>query len=529
MNIAESYDAIPYASTPITETDPDRLAIIGRLFGLNTASPAACRVLELGCASGGNVIPLACRHPQSQYLGIEISAGQVAEGQRLIDQLELSNITLRQGDILELDGAALGTFDYVLCHGVFSWVPRPVQEQILKLSRQVLAPQGIAYISYNTLPGWRMRGALRDLLHQATRDITDPAAKLTQAQRTLTAYLDASQELSDPATQLLRQQSLRALSAHPSYLYHEYLEPLNDPWLLSDFVAAAAAQGLAYLADCELSGLFPSTMGERIAAALEVITDPIAQEQQVDFLRHRAFRQSLLCHPLALPQREMDLEIFEKLRFYADLTPPAKVDFKRPKAQTFKRADGESLDIQHPLTKAAMLVLAEHYPQALRYPELQEAASHRVMHAGGQAHALAFEHLFGELFSLYLRQAVGASLLEGPSPQPAALPRARPLALALSRSAHPQLASFRHTTLDLDAIAARLVQLLDGHHSLEMLTARLLEDLEQGRVDFPGWKPGTSPAQRFSQVRSNVQRLLTLFGRQGILEPVEPATGSGAC
>ena len=80
-------------------------------------------------------------------------ARQADDGRATIATLQLGNIELRQGDITEL-GEKDGIFDYIICHGVFSWVPPPVQDKILELCTRNLAPQGVAYVSYNTYPGW---------------------------------------------------------------------------------------------------------------------------------------------------------------------------------------------------------------------------------------------------------------------------------------------------------------------------------------------------------------------------------------
>jgi hypothetical protein len=84
---------------------------------------------------------------------------------------------VRQGDIGEL-GAELGRFDYIVAHSVYSWVPEAVREHILVLCRELLSGNGVAYISYNALPGWRMRGMLRDVLLHHCRHASTPGARL---------------------------------------------------------------------------------------------------------------------------------------------------------------------------------------------------------------------------------------------------------------------------------------------------------------------------------------------------------------
>src|SRR5262245_10234755 len=122
-----TYDEMPYDSYPYIQTHPSRLAVIATLFGMNPPAVEKCRVLELGCASGGNLIPMAEMLPASEFVGVDLSGRQIADGQRIVDALGLSNITLRHASILDVD-ESYGPFDYVICHGVFSWVPDQVRE-----------------------------------------------------------------------------------------------------------------------------------------------------------------------------------------------------------------------------------------------------------------------------------------------------------------------------------------------------------------------------------------------------------------
>ena len=160
MSQPSSYDRVPYDSKPFPQTHPDRLATMASLFGLKPPLVDTAQVLELGLAGGGNLIPMAVALPDSHFVGIDLSPRQVDEGVRVVERLGLTNIELRAQDILDL-GEDLGVFDYILCHGVYSWVPASVQEKILEIHARHLAPGGIGYISYNAYPGWHLRGVVR--------------------------------------------------------------------------------------------------------------------------------------------------------------------------------------------------------------------------------------------------------------------------------------------------------------------------------------------------------------------------------
>jgi cyclopropane fatty-acyl-phospholipid synthase-like methyltransferase len=149
--VPTTYDELPYINKAFPQTHPDRLATLGRLFGLTPPDLETCRVLELGCASGDNLVPMALGLPNARFVGIDLSGHQIEQGQRQVSALGLSNIELRQFDIANID-ASWGKFDYIVSHGIYSWIPAPVRERLLAICRDNLAPNGIAYVSSTRFP-----------------------------------------------------------------------------------------------------------------------------------------------------------------------------------------------------------------------------------------------------------------------------------------------------------------------------------------------------------------------------------------
>ncbi|HEY0635740.1 MAG TPA: class I SAM-dependent methyltransferase, partial [Gammaproteobacteria bacterium] len=363
MMNSDSYDAIPYDSTPFADSHPNHLCVLGRLFGLATPAPETARILELGCASGGNIIPLAYYLPKTQIVGIELSTGQVAVAQQLIGHLGLRNIEVRQGDIMAL-GDELGEFDYIIAHGVYSWVPEAVRSRILELCRKHLSPHGVAYLSYNTLPGWRMRGTLRDMLLHHTRTGTSPRERLALAYQLFDLLEQALVHDEALPARYLRSEIAGLRKSHPSYLYHEYLEEINQPFLFSAFVADANRHGLNYLSDVELANDIPSTLGGAAAEALASIDGLIEQGQYGDFIANRTFRRSLVVHAEAPLHRELSLQQLANFAYSAHLVADKGEQYRVPRSQSFRSATGQRFEVEHPLTKAALTHLAEHYPDA---------------------------------------------------------------------------------------------------------------------------------------------------------------------
>lgn len=505
----DSYDDLPYESLPLPDTHPDYLRALARLYGVDAAPMASCRVLELGCAGGGNLLPLAWYFPGSQCTGVELARGHVDEANALITELGLNNAQVLHRSItepLEDHGDDLGEFDYIIAHGVFSWVPRAVQDRLLDICGKHLAPNGIAYISYNTLPGWHVRGLLRDALLSYCAPGGRASERLAQAHALfdlIEPALRANQSL-DAQLALKEIEYLRR--AAPSYVYHEYLEEINEPLHFSSFMQRAAHAGLAYLADAEPWTMFPDTLGADAAAPFAAIADRLQQEQMLDLARLRKFRRSMLVRKDTQVRSTPDLSALDTLSYYADLSSDAEIDLGSATPQDFSSPAGNRYSVSQPLTKAALMLLAMHYPQALTWDALQQRAGELVIEHGGSLDAAASDAYRTELFSLIAYQAVRPTLETGASIDAlAAQPCAHPLARAQAARGRI-VASARHTAVELDALGATLLLHLDGTRSLQQLVALMSEALQAHGQN-------TDPAL----LESACVQMLWTFARQGLL------------
>ncbi|MFN2337870.1 MAG: methyltransferase regulatory domain-containing protein, partial [Gammaproteobacteria bacterium] len=489
----------------------------GQMFGLDAPDPTRARVLELGCASGGNLVPMAFRLPEGRFLGVELAARQVQDGQRLLAELGLDNIRIEQGDIMEL-GEGIGEFDYIITHGVYSWVPPAVQARILELCARHLVPHGIAYISYNTWPGWRMRGVVRDLLLYHTRGIEDPRQKLDKAIAFLAGFEPVVTQVETEAARFLREDLQRLRTSHPSYLYHEYLETWNQPQFVSEFIATVEGQGLQYMCDADLKSMFPSVLGEQAESWLEQFETLAEQEQYLDYLGNRCFRQSLLCRAGAPLSHDLDIGRLRHMAFFANLGIPAKVNLRKARPEDFTFGGDKDVQVTHPLAKAALMELTTCYPDAMPFAELVESAAARLRAAGNDTAAEDVNGLLSELFILFTHQAVGMTPLQRRhSRGDAERPRAHRLARAQAAQQLGHLATARHSTILLDPFSTRLVLYLDGRRTVPELIEQLTTDIREQRLVLPDLKP-TTPDKLKAQVGANVERFLKLFARQGILE-----------
>jgi len=168
-------------------------------------------------------------------VGIDLSAVQIAQGAAEIEALRLSNIRLLAMDIMAFDQD--GTFDYIIAHGIYSWVPGPVQDKILALCAAQLAPGGIALVSYNTLPGWRMLAIVREAMLYQTRGVEDPRERVAQARTTLDFLADAVPDKDSAYGRLLRLAAEHIRQKPDYYVLHEYLEETNEAVYFPDKAA----------------------------------------------------------------------------------------------------------------------------------------------------------------------------------------------------------------------------------------------------------------------------------------------------
>lgn len=508
--LAASYDEIPYDSQSFADARPAYLAGLGVLHGLDPAPPSRCRVLELGCASGGHLVPLAWYYPESQFIGIDLSAQQVAVGERLVHALGLGNCELRVGDITR-HAIEVESFDYVIAHGLYSWVPAAVRDKILPLCRAALRPGGIAYVSYNTLPGWRMRGLTRELLEWHVRGETDPRRRLDAASGLVERLARVVGDGAPDSYLAMEVQRIRSRPA--SYLAHEFLEPVNHAVLLHEFVADARAAGLRYLCNADLSASFPEVFGELGDVMAELAGEPVALEQYLDFVCNRAFRQSLLCRddepPTALRHERAD-----GLFLLADLAPPRRLGLRSDRPDRFRTATGEPCDVSHPLSKAILARLHAIHPAATRYDALLAAAREQVRAAGGQVFADAVDACYGELFGLSLEQKVEwlSESPAAPSADNAVPASAIPLARQQAALGLPSVTTVTHRSLSLDAFGRELLGRLDGSLDRDRLVVSMYDWVTA--KGSPGQGGRHADRQR---VAANVDRLVDLFRHHGIV------------
>lgn len=478
-----SYDQIPYRSAPFPQTRPDRLAAVAKLFGLDAPPAETARVLELGCGAGANLIGMAHDFPGGRFVGIDASARQVADGWAEVQALGLKNVELRHLDIAA--AGDLGEFDYVVCHGVYSWVPPPVQERILEIVRRSLARNGVGYVSYNTYPGWHMRGMIRDMMRYHAMRFPDAKQRVGQA-RALLDFLAGSNRQEGAYSTLLKSEleSVRKQADH--YLFHEHLEENNDPLYFHQFVSMAEAHGLRYLGEARVGTMVTGNFGPDVQKTLRTLAaDQVQTEQYMDFLRNRTFRETLLVPAAAAPNWTIDPGAVRGLHVASGGKPATKnpPDIRTEAPAQYQTRSGMTLSTNRPLLKAAMQTLGARWPGTAPFADLL-AEARRLLDrpadaleddARTLALGLVNTYISSDLLELHAA-AVPVSREVGEKPEVLRSARLRAGAGAA------MVTNRRHELVKLTDLDKRLVPLLDGTRTRPELVEALAADALAGQL-----------------------------------------------
>jgi methyltransferase-like protein len=474
---ASSYDAVPYSVCAFAQTRPDRLAAIATLFGMDPAPADRCRVLELGCASGGNLIPMGLSWPASRFVGIDLSERQIRDGQRIGRELDLSNVDLQCLSILDVS-RELGMFDYILCHGVYSWVPPEVQDKILQICHDHLHPNGVAYVSYNTFPGWHTRAAVREMLCYHTERFDDPADRIREARGLLTFLVRSVGSHGTGFDSMIRQELVVLAATPDTYLLHEHLEDYNEPLYFHQFVDRAAAKNLQYLGEAQITVMMASRLGPEIEKTLRQISPDLLQmEQYMDFLRNRMFRQTLLCHDSVKLDHALRPEAAQRMSIATAAKPVSdQPDLQSDAPQQFSTGDSlhGTLTTRDPLMKAAMTHLSRIWPESIVFDDLLAAAAPGQAIASEPARQLATR-----LLHCYTSGLVEFSLSP---PRFVARVSDRPLASPYARwraREGQKVVNMRLESIVLTEPARLVLQHLDGQHDRAALIALVQAWIEQ--------------------------------------------------
>ena len=501
------YDQVPYKSGALHQAHPNHLAALATLFGMKPCDVHNSRILELGCGDGSNLIPMAYGLPESEFIGIDLAANAVSKGQEMISSMGLKNITLLPKDILDVDDE-MDLFDYIIVHGIFSWVPPKVQEKILSLCNNNLAAQGVAFVSYNTYPGCHLRGMVRDIMHFHANHFQGPDQKVEQARSILKFITEALPSKEGAYSRVLTEElkglmELREDMRH-SYVYHDYLAEINQPLYFHEFMTRAEKHGLRYLAEADFFEMQDMYFSPDIRETLKRLagSNIVIKEQFMDFFKGRRFRQTLLHHEEVSLNRRLHPELMRGFYFSCPSRPVDKkgeflkgeiIELMTREDLMFRRPNGSTLGTDHPIPRAGLLYLSDIWPMPLHFNELLTIA---------QEYNLQVSHMTGkksdqnnskeDSFALcdILMSAFSANMVElhvhaphfarEPGDHPVASPYAR-----LQAQKTSLVTNLCHRNIDLEKSYGRFIlPLLDGSRDRSAMREEMVEIIRSNKLSL---------------------------------------------
>jgi methyltransferase-like protein len=495
--------------------------MVAYLRGLQPVRVDGCRVLELGCGAAGNLIPMAFHLLGSEFVGLDLARRPIATGQNFADKLGLSNITLHSMDLCEARVEEFGQFDFIIAHGLYSWVPLPVRERVLTICQEMLTPQGVAYVSYNAYPGSHFRDLARSMMRFHVSAFDRVEDKLGQA-RGLLKFLSESRIKPDYYIEAIRGEYQRVARYADEAFFHDDLNDFNQPFYLHEFIADARRHGLQFLGEAvsnhlNLEKLTPQTiqkLGELEAG------DPVVYEQFKDFLVATGFRRTLLC------RAEIDLAprlLVERVQHLYAICDAVRVEGRGDEGSSgtlFRRPMGDELATADPLFAAALDFLSAQYPCSVPFEELLQAASAAAGRGATAANASNGPAALSE--ALLTAYRAGFLFLNTYRPEVVNRVTERPVTSKLARV---QIASDHFATNQLhlsrefpDPFARQLLMLLDGTRDQATLTRDLTTFVKStGGPIYENGAVLTNPEDVPNAIERRLPEALAALARLGML------------
>ena len=365
--MSDPYDELPYNSFPIEWTAPERLTLTSLLHGGPRPPLDTYRVLELGCGNGANLLALAYFRRHATFVGVDGARSQIEIAQARQSILGLANFEFIHADFRTADERLSGQFDYIVAHGVFSWVPHEVRDALLKLCARRLRDGGLLYLNYNSRPGWNVAGLVREFLLAQTAGEIDLAARAQLAQEVAGRVVAALTGVEHHYSQMLADEFRFVQEGDFTWVGHEFLSPDNHPYWRSEFLALARGHGLEYVADADFNyptGRIPPELAPRLD--IEHLTGR-SVEDTVDLLCYRQLHSPILTlRPL---HRDMpDLAEFGNLLVASSLEPcPPGEGGGNP---IFKHPSGYEVEAKEEFVRVALTKLLPLWPRGLPVAEL---------------------------------------------------------------------------------------------------------------------------------------------------------------
>jgi hypothetical protein len=270
-------------------------------------------------------------------------------------------------DFGDAAGAVSGTFDFIIAHGVFSWVSPETRDAILGLCAERLSRGGLLYLNYNARPGWNVRGLVRDFLVSQTAEIAGLKARTDRAREVAQRMAEELQGGDHPYSQLLAREFRLVGELDESMTAHDYLSEYNEVYTRREFLDLVGKYGFTYVADADFnypSGRLPEALPVRLAE-LNVASE--LRDDTADLLCYRQLHSPILTSP-GFSRRLPDGQEWSRLLVASCLTEREAAD--PGTVPSFVHPSGYVVEAKTAPMADALRALRTEWPRGLRVGEV---------------------------------------------------------------------------------------------------------------------------------------------------------------
>src|SRR5438270_3710728 len=246
---------------------------------------------DLGCGQGVTAAILAATHPSGIFHGIDAMPAHIAHARRLAAAAAIPNLQLQAVDFAAAIDLELPQFDYIVAHGVYSWIGLEAQRAMREFIDRRLKPGGLVYLGYNAMPGWARDLPFQGLLREFGRTFPgDTFERFTGAAGRARALASAG-VASLAASFIVKELQERPEDYPPAYLVHEFMPPAWQPLYVTELRRDMAAIGLEPVGSATLGeNLDWMVLDDAARQTLAAISDPDARELVRDYYLDQRFR-----------------------------------------------------------------------------------------------------------------------------------------------------------------------------------------------------------------------------------------------
>lgn len=249
---------------------------------------------DLGCGNGVTVAALAQLFPHASFYGVDFNKDHVANGRSLASGAKLSNVSFIEADFTKLEEQALPAFDYVVMHGVYSWIDPETRDRVRMFLAKSVKPGGVVYVSYDCMPGWAALAPLREMMLQHTRGLVTDSATKASAGLDFIKYLRDNKagffEDNPPLKAFVDEIAAQDIR----YVAHEFFGAAIKPYYFREVAGEMRSAGLQYAGSAVMNLNFIDLAAPpEFRALLSKSPTRLDYESTGDFVRNQRFRKDV--------------------------------------------------------------------------------------------------------------------------------------------------------------------------------------------------------------------------------------------